>query len=625
MKKLINTLIFTLVCNLLYAQNFVLEVKGAVSKNGVILKKGDQIADKQKLNFSPNSEVKLLTPKGYFTVLGNSPKANTSELGGLIKDMIISVNQKNLNTRNFAQMTDAQIETEVSSVMDVLKTDNSNFAQNYGNYIEPYLRSRFNNDDATKALGIIRRKYNQNPPRPLGAMRDEARYKSVPQAVRLLTRSYTTLPASYSIKQYCPIPKAQQFSDCVGWSTTYSARTIMYAIQNKITDKQTITNETYAPSFTYGQIKLNPADNTCERGTYIETAMKLLKNQGAVKYTDFEYACTPQIDNQDVANAAKHKIKSYKRLTEGYNPDRKAMMESIKKSLTENKPVVIAMEVYDSFQYAVKNVTKTNFWNGVKDKYLGGHAITVIGYDDTKNGGAFELMNSWGTYWGDEGFIWIKYSDFGDVAYEAFEMVENEPIKPEPKPNVVSNDLAGSLRIVLADGSEMPVQVGNTASRDFTVVAVEKSTYSVTKPYNSGTQFRIHFTNNQPAYVYLISYGTTTQKVSSIFPFEGFSPYLDYKQNEVAIPNEDYLVQMDNNTGTDYLCILYSKEELDIQSISQQMQNQAGGFNNKLKAVLKDKLVDGANIKFQANKIAFEAASKDKTVVPIVVEVKHID
>jgi hypothetical protein len=168
----------------------------------------------------------------------------------------------------------------------------------------------------------------------------------------------------------------------------------------------------------------------------------------------------------------------------------------------------------------------------------------------------------------------------------------------------------------------MPVQVNNSIS-DFNNSGVEKSTYTVTKPYSSGTQFRINFTNNQPAYVYLISYGTSTKNVNSIFPFQGFSAYLDYKRNEVAIPNEEYLIQMDDNIGTDYLCILYAKEELDIRSISQQMQAKSGGFNSKLKAVLKDKLVDGTNIKFQTNKVNFEAKSQGKTVLPIVIEVKH--
>ena len=42
----------------------------------------------------------------------------------------------------------------------------------------------------------------------------------------------------------------------------------------------------------------------------------------------------------------------------------------------------------------------------------GGHAMCVIGYDDTVNGGSFRIVNSWGTGWGDNGYFWLSYKDF---------------------------------------------------------------------------------------------------------------------------------------------------------------------------------------------------------------------
>ena len=38
--------------------------------------------------------------------------------------------------------------------------------------------------------------------------------------------------------------------------------------------------------------------------------------------------------------------------------------------------------------------------------------MCLIGYDDKKGGGSFQIMNSWGADWGDKGFFWIKYEDF---------------------------------------------------------------------------------------------------------------------------------------------------------------------------------------------------------------------
>ena len=51
-------------------------------------------------------------------------------------------------------------------------------------------------------------------------------------------------------------------------------------------------------------------------------------------------------------------------------------------------------------------------------KTYGGHAMTVIGYDD--NAKAFQLMNSWGAEWGNRGTTWVPYKAFEDWVREAY-------------------------------------------------------------------------------------------------------------------------------------------------------------------------------------------------------------
>jgi C1A family cysteine protease len=41
------------------------------------------------------------------------------------------------------------------------------------------------------------------------------------------------------------------------------------------------------------------------------------------------------------------------------------------------------------------------------EKLEGGHAIYMVGYDDTL--AAFRIVNSWGEAWGDHGFGWLPY------------------------------------------------------------------------------------------------------------------------------------------------------------------------------------------------------------------------
>jgi C1A family cysteine protease len=40
-----------------------------------------------------------------------------------------------------------------------------------------------------------------------------------------------------------------------------------------------------------------------------------------------------------------------------------------------------------------------------------GHCITCVGFDDKR--GAWLCKNSWGTHWGEDGYVWIKYGEVG--------------------------------------------------------------------------------------------------------------------------------------------------------------------------------------------------------------------
>jgi hypothetical protein len=59
--------------------------------------------------------------------------------------------------------------------------------------------------------------------------------------------------------------------------------------------------------------------------------------------------------------------------------------------------------------------------------------MTVIGYDDRKFGGAFQIMNSWGPEWGNNGVAWVRYGDFKTYVREAY------GIDPLPKRSNVAN------------------------------------------------------------------------------------------------------------------------------------------------------------------------------------------
>ena len=106
-----------------------------------------------------------------------------------------------------------------------------------------------------------------------------------------------------------------------------------------------------------------------------------------------------------------------------------------KKSIAQGKPVVIGMKVTESFT----NVNEENpVWIPKEDdKSLGGHAMAVIGYNDSL--GVFEEMNSWGNQWGDKGFFFISYKDFTKTAFQGIQLIlPEEKLSPRKKQSLIA-------------------------------------------------------------------------------------------------------------------------------------------------------------------------------------------
>ncbi len=429
---------------------------------------------------------------------------------------------------------------------------------------------------------------------------NEEQYNQLPVKAPLMRGDYD-LPARFSLKKYCPYPQSQgQYGTCTAWSSAYAARSIAEAVRLNLTDRQQITNRAFSAGFLYKHIK-GSSDYNCSDGSYIEDALKYMKINGVPRYSEFAQDCPRSISYEVYHKAKAHKIQGFATLfwtDEGYA----SKIQKIKKAISEKRPVIFGMNCAPSFNHAQA------VWNPLESPYshFGGHAMCLIGYDDTKYGGAFEIQNSWGTGWGSEGYVWIRYKDFHNFvkyAYEMFTIPKSEPAKV---------DLSGKITLPLAEGGQMlPRHQAN-------------GYYKITKSMLSGTKFRIRISNNEPAFVY--AFGSDLSKKSyQIFPHKaGISPALIYKSNNVAIPDERHFIRMDDNKGTDFLCVLYSKIELDIDQIMTQMELETGNFQQRLQTVLGDKLVAPKNIKYQAGTIEFSAVSQNKSVVAVIAEIDHL-
>ncbi len=429
-----------------------------------------------------------------------------------------------------------------------------------------------------------------------GLLLTDSLYANSPVAPMLMRGDYHNVPPAYSLKEYAPMPGNQgPLSTCAGWSTAYSARTILEAIRNEW-DYSTINKNAFSPSFVYNQIRRGTG---CSSGTSLIDALNVLKDIGAEKLSDFAYDCDRKVTNQDKIKAKDYKIIEYREIAD-FRTKNKSLY--VKKSIANKRPVVIAMNAPLSFNYA-EEVWKPDV-EDYKSKISRGHGVTVIGYDDNKFKGAFEIMNNWGTNWGNNGFTWIKYSDFEKFCVYAFEVLA----RPNKSLNVP--DLQGSLRFTESDGKIMNAKFNGQ--------------YFITdKSYPSGTLFELKISNNEPAYVYAFG-SDNTYMVTKLFPLDKRTlPYLPYSQNNVAIPDEDHFNIIDSTSGAAYYCFLYSKKSLDIDEVINKIEKGSGSFADRLNEALNDIQVDKNNIDFSGgNEIKFKAKSKGKYVVPVLVEIQ---
>lgn len=203
----------------------------------------------------------------------------------------------------------------------------------------------------------------------------------------------TSIPSSYTIPNTPPIVNQGQEGSCVAFATAYAAAsTLEYNFKG-------ITNPR-SPEYVYNQIKIS----SCPNGTYVSRGLNLIKDQGVCSWSEMPYTdveCSTQPDATQKTAASTHKFTTWATVD-------KTNINNVKTLLSMNLPIIIAVTVDGSFD----NLSSANkwIWKSHSGATRGGHAICVVGYDDTKQ--AFKVQNSWGTSWGDSGFFWIDYTFF---------------------------------------------------------------------------------------------------------------------------------------------------------------------------------------------------------------------
>ena len=251
---------------------------------------------------------------------------------------------------------------------------------------------------------------------------DRATYESVPLASTPLMGE---LPPSADLSSRFPAPGNQEDQgSCVGWAVAYALKSYQEADERQwpLDDLAHV----FSPAYIYNQIKRT---SDCRGGTYYLDALNLVRREGVATWTAFPYDpadCSAKPSAAVKTAAREFKIAEWRRVNVQDDTE-------VRSNVAAGFPVLAGIEVDRAF-FNLKGEAIYSQYSGLSE---GGHAIVVVGYDDSRE--ALKIINSWGSEWGTDGFGWISYDAFGRIAREGYVAQDiivrpAPPVQPQPQP-----------------------------------------------------------------------------------------------------------------------------------------------------------------------------------------------
>ncbi len=230
------------------------------------------------------------------------------------------------------------------------------------------------------------------------------------------------LPEVYSLRSYCPLPVMQGDAYVsVGWAASYFQLSTQVNVLQGRTDELEKQLTAFDPL--YLQATKRTDANWCEQGLTITDAYRLMKRNGNKPlmigpwYHCGEERNPVQEETEYFRSFAIADWRKVDFIGKGVN--------ALKQALVAGNPVTCGIPLYPSIidGSALKNGI---FQFSSSDLALGHHAICIIGFNDTLEGGSFEVAMNYGLHYGDNGFGHIRYSDFARFVKEAYVIELNQ-------------------------------------------------------------------------------------------------------------------------------------------------------------------------------------------------------
>jgi C1A family cysteine protease len=235
--------------------------------------------------------------------------------------------------------------------------------------------------------------------------------KSIPKDLSLVTLSdaSVSLGSRVVLKDFVPPVRSQgQYGTCTAWATGYYTRTMMYAYENDLSSAELEDDKNvFSPLDVY--LSMDGRSSDCG-GSWPGQAFEMMQKRGIATFATAPYEnlgdCSQAPKPNWTTDAANYKIENYRTVDF-------SKVDKVKSYLQMGRPVQISCKLgIDFFGVNDAEVIYNGDYTSEPERDLY-HAMVCVGYDDEMGAnGAFLIVNSWGTNWGDGGFAWVDYEYF---------------------------------------------------------------------------------------------------------------------------------------------------------------------------------------------------------------------
>ena len=221
------------------------------------------------------------------------------------------------------------------------------------------------------------------------------------------------LPHRVDLRRHCPRVKDQ---GSIGTCTAHAVAAA-FAYEQRV---QRVRSITPSRLFIYYNERSLTGQRSLNCVVRLRDALKAVSNRGVCPeglwpYSEESKVLRAKPPKEAFAAASNHKIIEYHRIPIGKLSHR-TFLRHLKQCLADGCPFLFGFMLYEGFES--KEVKRSGIMpvpDRKREKFLGGHAVMAVGYDDRRD--AVLVRNSWGAHWGLDGHFWMSYELIKDPEF----------------------------------------------------------------------------------------------------------------------------------------------------------------------------------------------------------------